>query len=38
MKIMRHQYLKSVVTLDYNQEKCTGCGMCHRSVPKASIK
>ena len=25
---MRHKYLKNVVTLKLNAEKCTGCGMC----------
>jgi len=25
---MKHRYLKNVVTLEYNKDKCTGCGMC----------
>jgi ferredoxin len=30
---MKHKYLKSVVTLKLNQEKCTGCGMCITVCP-----
>ena len=25
---MKHTYLKNVTTLNYDIEKCTGCGMC----------
>jgi ferredoxin len=25
---MKHQYLRNVVTLELNEEKCMGCGMC----------
>lgn len=25
---MRHKYLKDVVTLELDKEKCIGCGMC----------
>lgn len=30
---MIHKYLKNVVTLSYNQGKCTGCGMCVEVCP-----
>lgn len=30
---MKHQYLKNVTTLELNQEKCTGCGMCTQVCP-----
>jgi NAD-dependent dihydropyrimidine dehydrogenase PreA subunit len=30
---MRHKYLKNVVTLKLNTEKCTGCGMCMNVCP-----
>jgi len=30
---MRHRYLKNVVTLKFNQDKCTGCGMCVEVCP-----
>ena len=26
-------YLKNVVTLDYNPDKCTGCGLCQQVCP-----
>ena len=25
---MKHQYLKNVTTLELDQDKCTGCGIC----------
>jgi NAD-dependent dihydropyrimidine dehydrogenase PreA subunit len=31
-------YLKDVVTLKLNQEKCTGCGMCLEVCPHAVFK
>lgn len=30
---MKHRYLKNVVTLQLNDEKCTGCGMCLNVCP-----
>lgn len=30
---MTHKYLKNVVTLKYEEEKCTGCGMCVEVCP-----
>ncbi|WP_434512101.1 mercury methylation ferredoxin HgcB [Desulfitobacterium sp. AusDCA] len=30
---MRHQYLKNVVTLKLNTERCTGCGQCLEVCP-----
>jgi ferredoxin len=30
---MSLQYLKDVVTLDYDPEKCTGCGRCPEVCP-----
>jgi len=30
---MKHKYLKNVVTLKLNTEKCTGCGMCINVCP-----
>jgi len=30
---MKHKYLRNVVTLKLNQEKCTGCGMCVNVCP-----
>lgn len=31
--MMKHQYLKNVVTLKLNSERCTGCGMCVEVCP-----
>ncbi len=30
---MKQNYLKNVVALQFNQEKCTGCGMCVNVCP-----
>lgn len=30
---MKHRYLKNVATLEFNIEKCTGCGMCTQVCP-----
>jgi len=30
---MKHKYLRNVVTLKLNEEKCTGCGMCINVCP-----
>ena len=30
---MKYRYLKNVVTLKYDREKCTGCGMCVEVCP-----
>lgn len=30
---MKHKYLKNVVTLALDREKCTGCGMCVNVCP-----
>ena len=30
---MKLRYLKNVVTLEYDQDKCTGCGMCLHVCP-----
>lgn len=30
---MNNRYLKNVVTLTYDPEKCTGCGMCLEVCP-----
>lgn len=38
MNMMRHQYLKNVVTLEYDREKCTGCGMCQKVCPQGIYK
>ena len=32
---MNQKYLKNVVTLDYNEEKCIGCGLCPEVCPHA---
>jgi ferredoxin len=33
----RMAYLKDVVTLDLNEEKCVSCGMCNEVCPQAVI-
>ena len=33
----RMTYLKDVVTLELNEEKCVGCGMCSEVCPQAVI-
>ena len=30
---MRHRYIKNVVTLELDQHKCTGCGLCTLVCP-----
>ena len=30
---MRHRYLKNVTTLEYNADKCIGCGRCTEVCP-----
>ncbi len=35
---MRHQYLKNVVTLDLDEKKCIGCGMCLEVCPHRVFK
>ena len=30
---MKHKYLKGVATLELDQAKCTGCGMCTKACP-----
>lgn len=32
---MKHKYLKNVVTLKLDTEKCVGCGMCTNVCPHA---
>ncbi len=32
------RYLKNVVTLKYDKEKCTGCGMCANVCPHGVFK
>ncbi len=34
---MKHKYLKNVVTLELDQDKCTGCGMCIEVCPHAVL-
>lgn len=35
---MKHKYLKNVVTLKLDTEKCTGCGMCMEVCPHNVFK
>ena len=30
---MKHRYIEGVTTLEYNSEKCVGCGMCADVCP-----
>jgi len=30
---MKHRYLQNVTTLEYNEDKCIGCGMCNDVCP-----
>ena len=30
---MKHKYLKNVVTLELDRDKCAGCGMCTKVCP-----
>lgn len=33
-----HNYIKNVVTLEYDSKKCTGCGMCTLVCPHGVFK
>ena len=35
---MKHRYLQNVVTLKFEAEKCTGCGMCVSVCPHGVFK
>lgn len=35
---MKHRYLQNVVSLQLNQDKCTGCGICIEVCPQAVLK
>jgi len=35
---MKHQYLKNVVSLQLNADKCVGCGMCLNVCPHGVFK
>lgn len=35
---MKHTYLKNVVTLEFDSEKCIGCGMCLEVCPHNVFK
>ena len=35
---MNNRYLKNVVTLEYNIDKCTGCGICVDVCPHAVFR
>ena len=35
---MKNRYIKNVVTLDYNKDKCTGCGICVDVCPHAVFR
>ncbi len=35
---MKHRYLKNVVTLRLNEDKCTGCGTCTQVCPHAVLE
>ena len=35
---MKTKYLKNVVTLKYNSDKCTGCGICVDVCPHAVFR
>ncbi|MEQ8236460.1 MAG: mercury methylation ferredoxin HgcB [Syntrophomonadaceae bacterium] len=34
---MQHNYIRNVATLELDQEKCTGCGMCTIVCPHAVL-
>ena len=34
---MKHRYIKDVTTLEYNEDKCVGCGMCEEVCPHGVI-
>jgi NAD-dependent dihydropyrimidine dehydrogenase PreA subunit len=38
MKNVKHQYLKNVVTLEFVQRKCIGCGNCQEVCPHNVFK
>ena len=33
MNNLKHKYIKNVVSLTYNPDKCTGCGICNDVCP-----
>ncbi len=35
---MKNKYLKNVVTLEYNRDKCTGCGICVDVCPHSVFR
>jgi NAD-dependent dihydropyrimidine dehydrogenase PreA subunit len=35
---MNNKYLKNVVSLEYNSDKCTGCGICVDVCPHAVFR
>lgn len=35
---MKHRYLKNVVTLRLDEDKCTGCGMCVEVCPHGVLE
>ncbi len=35
---MNNRYIKNVVTLEYNSDKCTGCGICVDVCPHAVFR
>ena len=35
---MKHRYLRNVVTLQLDENKCTGCGMCLNVCPQGVLE
>lgn len=35
---MKHRYLENVVTLQLNEDKCSGCGICLEVCPHGVLK
>jgi len=35
---MKNKYIKNVVTLEYDEDKCTGCGICVDVCPHAVFR